>query len=1285
MLKNKSLLGKFLILLCAFCCSLALMLGITGCADGKDGQDGKDGKDGVGIEKVAFNEKGELIVTYTDGTTGNAGALKGGTSGKGIVSMKIDGNKLVVTYDDTTSDTLELPQSGVSCNHEFYEYELEKHTYDEENKKVIDGVILQVCKKDCGTAYIKNGAIHEMAEEVVAPTCTEDGYTTYHCTVCGYEEEHTNIVPATGHNFDKDEDWHNWHFVEEYVTVDGERVLVNVCENGGMRVRVCETCNYVEYTKVEATGHHSDHWEVTTVPTDTTEGVLSGLCGLCGQHKTVKLPAFKKDGKINEAYTYEVTTPKKSCEDTNGKATYTITVDDQPFPFEVSLPATEHVLNGVEMPDKNADGAFIVYDVKKYAGLTLAVNPENKETCAESGADYVFICEECGGPVIVKGTIDHTKPVDAKETTEAFPGDEAADKTKIYVVPATCTDAGSKTYYCSACEQWVPETVEALGHDYAYELKNIVTGSDGKVSGTLVGTCKRDASHTTSVEAKDITVETVEPTCETVGSKTYKYTYNGKDYTIVETIDKTSHFLNGEAFDDSVVYEWTEELQKKGVELAANTGNVLTCNDDGANAVFTCSKCGGPVIIRVKVSHKKPVVETNTPAESVEAAQALLADAANRTKVYEVAATCTKNGAIVYYCSVCEKVVPPEEIAALGHSVVTTLTKNDDGTFTLTSECKNEGCEDATVNFTKTVEDVKEEIVKVASCNEKGQVKYTYTDPDTTKQVTLTLETAFAAHTIKDGEGKEIAMPDDEVHEFDTVKDLGVELAVNPGNEFGCQSQPANAVFTCSHCGGPVIIKVSGPHKAADGAERQTVATEADIPAKEDMDANVIYVVPASCTQRAVEAYLCQYCGEPVKIYANANGHEFTYTTTEPTLAAAGAVTVGCKNCDYTDTITLPKLDDKAYTKTVESEATCQNQGVEKYAYTYVDDKTSPKGYEYSETFTVVLPMSEHKLGDTLYAWEDATYEYTGKICEYCGNMVMQSKEFRLLPTLSDTYLEVVDGKVLYVVTGTYQGDPKGNAHAIAFDLENGGNYLVAPEQTTFTTSVGEDGKQYFKLTADVTAMNYTEQSASFFPHLYVLGEKYKDSAMANASKKGTQYVTLNGVAYVITQKSGTPSWNMPVLSKPTSRINMSVSLEENEGRAYYVINGILGKVTAAEFEALNYVFDFQQNPNIDTGITWQRVNEKGEEAGWSQNGLFASTHIKKVANADGTFKIMIDVTDMAATGYTYLPHGGVDTVGDIKLGGNGQTLTVNGKKYTVVVDSAKGFSSSSLKVEAAA
>ncbi|WP_246822472.1 ExeM/NucH family extracellular endonuclease [Corynebacterium sp. HMSC056F09] len=100
---------------------------------GQDGKDGADGKDGRGIKSVTTNDKGEVVVTYTDGTSEILGTLadaKGdqgtpgrdgfdgapgrdgangndGKDGRGIkfVTTDADGN-LVITYTDGTSETV---------------------------------------------------------------------------------------------------------------------------------------------------------------------------------------------------------------------------------------------------------------------------------------------------------------------------------------------------------------------------------------------------------------------------------------------------------------------------------------------------------------------------------------------------------------------------------------------------------------------------------------------------------------------------------------------------------------------------------------------------------------------------------------------------------------------------------------------------------------------------------------------------------------------------------------------------------------------------------------------------------------------------------------------------------------------------------------------------------------------------------------------------------------------------------------------------------------------------
>ena len=101
-------------------------------ADGTPGKDGKDGKDGRGIDSVTTNDKGEVVVKYSDGTTDVLGTLnaekgdtgapgqdgadgrdgadgKDGEDGRGIESVSTDSRgNLVVKYTDGTSETVRV-------------------------------------------------------------------------------------------------------------------------------------------------------------------------------------------------------------------------------------------------------------------------------------------------------------------------------------------------------------------------------------------------------------------------------------------------------------------------------------------------------------------------------------------------------------------------------------------------------------------------------------------------------------------------------------------------------------------------------------------------------------------------------------------------------------------------------------------------------------------------------------------------------------------------------------------------------------------------------------------------------------------------------------------------------------------------------------------------------------------------------------------------------------------------------------------------------------------------
>lgn len=70
---------------------------------GEDGVDGKDGTDGVSITNTQIDDDGNLVVTLSNGETISAGVVKG-DQGVSVVKMELNVNKeLVITLSNDTA------------------------------------------------------------------------------------------------------------------------------------------------------------------------------------------------------------------------------------------------------------------------------------------------------------------------------------------------------------------------------------------------------------------------------------------------------------------------------------------------------------------------------------------------------------------------------------------------------------------------------------------------------------------------------------------------------------------------------------------------------------------------------------------------------------------------------------------------------------------------------------------------------------------------------------------------------------------------------------------------------------------------------------------------------------------------------------------------------------------------------------------------------------------------------------------------------------------------------
>ena len=158
--------------------------------------------------------------------------------------------------------------------------------------------------KTCSECHDTEGEAlgHDYDAVVTAPTCTQDGYTTYTCH-CG-DSYVANTVTATGHTMGA--------WVETQAPT---------CTEQGSKVRECSVCDHAEVSEIDALGHVPGNVVVENrVPSTCTtlgsyEEVIS--CTKCDEEisrRTVTIPM------INHAHNAVVTAP--TCTQ-DGYTTYT--------------------------------------------------------------------------------------------------------------------------------------------------------------------------------------------------------------------------------------------------------------------------------------------------------------------------------------------------------------------------------------------------------------------------------------------------------------------------------------------------------------------------------------------------------------------------------------------------------------------------------------------------------------------------------------------------------------------------------------------------------------------------------------------------------------------------------------------------------------------------------------------------------------------------------------------------------------------------------------------------
>ena len=390
-----------------------------------------------------------------------------------------------------------------------------------------------------GTRYVievEADHVHSYQEvSRTAPTCTEDGVTTYRCETCG--DTYTETTPATGHG---------------YTAV----VTAPTCTEKGYTTYTCTACgDHYTANEVAALGH--DYAETTVPATCTENGSVTHTCTRCGNSYTETLPAT--------GHTYTVSGSEATCTE-GGKTVHTCTVCGDTY--TETTPALGHDYKAVVTSPTCTEKGYTTYTCKRcgdhYTADEVAALGHDYEavvtapTCTEKGYT-TDTCATCG---------DH------------YTADEVAALGHDYeavVTAPTCTEDGYTTYTCRSCgDRRTGHVVSALGHSY----ECTENGND------RIYTCTR---------CGDTYTEAILPTVEVKLQPGETYTFHTEDAAVTESADPAVAATTIEALSGG--YQQVTELAEgtyllvSGDRMLTATASTYYSSWDGAGTVsgLTCA------------------------------------------------------------------------------------------------------------------------------------------------------------------------------------------------------------------------------------------------------------------------------------------------------------------------------------------------------------------------------------------------------------------------------------------------------------------------------------------------------------------------------------------------------------------------------------------------------------------------------------------------------------------------------------------------------------------------
>ncbi|MCI6770479.1 MAG: hypothetical protein MR567_00720, partial [Oscillospiraceae bacterium] len=855
------------------------------------------------------------------------------------------------------------------------------HTLERDTAKDVaptcdtEGSFAYKCKNCDYTETITRDALgHDYsttAVTVTEPTCTTDGVKAYKCTRCDAKIE--TAIPKTGHDFSITE------------------VIAPTCTEKGYTIKRCANCteNYVVSDSFkDAKGHAWGEWTTVTEPTNDADGLKKRVCGTDPTHvEYAPIPM------LGHEWNDGVVTTAATCT-TEGLMTYTCIkancancTPDNPATRTEVIPATGHNMKADQTPATCTVPPYQTWTCDNGCGLRYIVvtgkaighnytKTTTAATCEADGNEH-YVCANCGHEYdVVLPKLGHNY--------------------KTEVTAPTCSAYGYTTYTCQndATHTYKSDFVATVAHTYAKDADQSVAATcESKGYDVMVcsgcGDSYKVITDATG-HAYDAGVETTPATCTTNGVKTFTCANCGDTYT--EVIPATGHTygkgtVEREASDGNsglISYTCSKCNDKFYEEYVINstehTWNVEvkqnpTCTEKGVSA-YTC------------INPDCAICAHGVQATFTKQTAAL---GHNYVGVETTAPTCTETGVMTYTCSRCDATYT-EEIPATGHTygagAVTEATCTTAGYTKYT--CEDCGYEMFDNYVAPLGHQMDSHVVTAPTCTTAGWTThsctrtdcgYSYIDSVTEAtghdyESAITTEPTCEADGVKTYTCKNCAADVDGHSYTETVAKTGHAWGAWEITTYPTATAEGEKTRTCANVNCPIHTETVTLPKLGH-----------------TMVAGDIKVQP-TCTTTGVQEYVCTEhtgdaaCGYTYEVTLPALGHDWNdgEITTPATCTTDGEKTYTCKrdDCGAARTEVVPKTGHDM--ETAVTEATCVSDKFTTYTcktcgYSYVINET---GTALGHTFSVVVESV------------DATCEgkgYTIYKCERCDQTKTETTE----------------------------------------------------------------------------------------------------------------------------------------------------------------------------------------------------------------------------------------------------------------------------------------------------